>query len=134
MIPRSLFVLALPKKNTNTGACFLSQCWSLRSRITLLCLDGVRSGLSQISHVQMMCVLHLEIYGGQKILLQISSNILNSARSHSEIHENIYLQKQVYANSSKQTEVQANLALLSLKFFLPGVFATGLGSTSFKQL
>lgn len=31
------------------------------------------------------------------------------------------------ANSSKQTEVQASLALLSLKFFLPGVFATGLG-------
>ena len=27
------------------------------------------------------------------------------------------------------TEVQASLALLSLKFFLPGVFATGLGST-----
>ena len=45
------------------------------------------------------------------------------------IHENIYLQKQVYANSSKQIEVKASLALLSLKFFLPGVFATGLGST-----
>ena len=101
MIPRSLFVLALPlKKNINSVACFLSQCWSLRSRITILCLDGVRSGLSQISHVQMMCVLHLEIYGGQKMHTQISSNILNSARSHSE-----FMRIFIYKNKSMPTHL-----------------------------
>ncbi len=98
-------------------ACFgASGLASPSSVLTVFVRASAKSHVSarpQRNDVCSIDVLHL-IYGSEKI--------------HAQQYITITWDKGMPTHYL-HTEVQASLALLSLKFFLPGVFATGLGST-----